>query len=368
MFANMVMSKKLTRHARVVFAIVCISLPQLGFTACNTAWNSSCPQARRFCNQCVSDGSNCATSINAARLDCLADTNAMLPVPNTNYYLYFELFSTDNPGCNALRNHLCSFKTATYQNATVIIPDEIDCAASGDFNGAKIHIKFNNNGPVSASNTNYTYNGQRYIPYFNEECKVTVSQGITAHCYQFDSNLSSFTFNGLTFDSNYQRTVTWNYNDARWSNISNCGGWFYGPTTLYDDAHCANNYTEPAINTTSDYDTSGKNQIWYARADILSHWKIRYTQTGSICTICNACQTGYTLAYDTPGCPTNAAICTVYTPDCPDGFTPSNLPPQCNVDSNISYTDETGIFTLANGSYEADTTGYTSNTTCDLQN
>lgn len=369
MFANIVMSKKLTRHARVVFAIVCISLPQLGFTANCT--NPGCSSGTPFCNQCVSAGSNCATSINAARLDCLADTDVMIPIANTNYYLYLDFLPTNNLGCNALRDHLCSFRTTTYQNATVIIPKEIVCTASGNFSGAKIYLSFeqdsNNNEPY-ASTVDFSLNGRHYIPYFNSECKVDVSYDTSPYCHEIDSNFTSFTFNGQQFNSNFT-SLTWNHTHARWNNISDCGGVYSGSTMSYSEAHCNDGYTQPLIYLTASLDGSGKNKIWYARQNTITEgWKIYYSRTGSICTPCyNGCETGYTLDYSTSACP-DKPICTVYTPDCPDGFTPSNSPPRCNVDSNISYTDETGIFTLANGFYDADTTGYTSNTTCDLQN
>ena len=281
------------------------------------------------------------------------------PLYNGSYY----------PGCIALIDHGCWFRTSGDNR----LEKEIVCTAADttSFPGAKIYLSFeqgSNNDETWASTVDYSLNDQHYIPYFDSQCKVNASYDTNPSCNQIASNFSSFAFNGYSFQVHNSTYLSWDHNHARWNNISDCGGAYFTDYMPYSEAHCDGNI-QARMNLTASWDGSGKNKIWYARQDtIIEDWKIHYSQTGDICTTCSACQTGYTLTYDTPGCPTNAAICTVYTPDCPDGFTPSILPPRCNVDSNISYTDETGIFTLANGFYEADTTGYTSNTTCDLQN
>lgn len=337
--------KKNNKYILIFVTSFCFSNPCFAYTPCSSdtacVYNSSSSAVpRRICDTCVNYGTDCSVLIKNL----------------------LDMYYTSSSSFERLEAYslLLTLGCYTHSNA-----NGVTCHGTGDFSNCAISLTYGHtDGTWASTNDNCTIHGSAGVPYFGQYCTVEASYDTEVWCSVIPSNISSFSFNGLEFGLG---TTTWDHTHARW-NINECAGNLYTNSFHDAQAHCTDD-VQGKINLTANWDNDGiaKNKIYYARNHPADYWKIKYTQNSSACTHCPwSCEPHYQGIQSTAV--GSCHVCVEDLPSCPDGFTGQHYPWQCNVDSNITYTDSTGTFTLSNGSYEADTTGYTSNTTCDLQN
>lgn len=398
MFANMVMSKKLTRHARVVFVIACISLPQLGFTATNICqgisnytWpsNSTCPNDNRICGLCIGgNGSMCGELFSRFLYHYYyyRQQSHVAEAASVTAKLMMSVFQV---------SYLCNVSPLAQDNYLATMPQTstITCTASQN-TGCKITINFsysnNTYNITSATTTGCTEDDVSMHPYFYKDCKVKIDLD-GADCSIFTQTIPQVTtpkviVNNTIYTLNQHGFATWNHTTATWD-VSKCGWWSnydggYTTTSIldYPENNCRYNnayaYAAATLSTASNYD-----KIWFGRNHDQSLYAVRY-ETPSQPVVCcenrydncyNNFDTYYTWSPGTFGLPSwsgvfyDCQICNQRPMNCPTGFTGvfgDGSNPQCVVDTTTEYTDQTGKFNLSPASYPEGTTGYINNSAC----